>query len=68
MENLMVQLKFLPLKLSLLFLTTNAHRLQNIRYGTKERFQFDKYDRSESKMTLQAWIEPVTPILINVEK
>ena len=48
------------LKLSLLYLTTNAHRLQKIRFGTKERFQCDKYDRSESEMTLQAWIESFT--------
>ena len=48
------------LKLSLLYLTTNAHRLQKIRFGTKERFQCDKYERSESEMTLQAWIESVT--------
>ena len=47
------------LKLSLLYLTTNAYRLQKIRFRTKERFQCDTYDYPESEMTLQEWIESV---------
>ena len=47
------------LKLSLLYLTTNAYRLQKIRFRTKERFQCDTYDYPESEKTLQEWIESV---------
>ena len=47
------------LKLSLLYLTKNAYRLQKIRFRTKERFQCDTYNYPESEMTLQEWIESV---------
>ena len=48
------------LKLLLLYLTKNAHRLEQIRFRTKERFQCDTYPslvHNESEMTLQEWIE-----------
>ena len=46
------------LKSTVRYLTRNANHLQKIQFGTRE--STSQYDRAESDITLQAWLESVT--------